>query len=121
MDVPASIMPGYTVSPLASIVRAPLGTATLAPTAVILPSAITTVPRAISGPVTVTIFALVMAYVPRGPGIGLCEPSCACAGENAPASITPASSAAPVFILQSPVCFMAGLLVADPGPLARHD
>jgi hypothetical protein len=46
---------------VASIVRAPAGTATLAPTAVMRPLLMTTVPRSMSAPLTVTIFALVMA------------------------------------------------------------
>src|SRR5919199_2235696 len=37
----------------------------------------TTVPRAISGPEMGTMRALRMAYVPRGPGAGLKDPSCA--------------------------------------------
>src|SRR5262245_62036807 len=49
---------------------------------------ITTVPCGISAPLTVTIFALRIAYVPRAPGNGLNEPSCAPAVENAVAAST---------------------------------
>ena len=66
-------------SPVPSITCAPAGTATFAPTAWILPAEMTTVPLAISGPLTGKIFAFLMAKVPWGPGVGLYEPSCACA------------------------------------------
>ena len=44
-----SIQPGVTILPVASMTRAPAGTATFAPTAAILPPRITTVPRSIGG------------------------------------------------------------------------
>src|SRR6185369_1243300 len=58
-------------SPVPSIVCAPAGTDTFAPTASILPSRITTVPFSMSAPLTVTMRALRMAKVPRG-GITPC-------------------------------------------------
>jgi hypothetical protein len=60
IDVPASIMPGYTMCPDALMPFA--GQGMFAPTAVILPSApMVTVPRSISAPLTVTILALQIA------------------------------------------------------------
>src|SRR5579863_1076542 len=58
---PASIMPGITTLPRASITCAPAGTWTPAPTAVILPFSITTVPSSITPCVTVRMRPPVMA------------------------------------------------------------
>src|SRR6185295_10960646 len=54
------------------MVCAPAGTETLAPTASILPSRITTVPFSMSGPLTVTMRALRIANVPRGGSTPCC-------------------------------------------------
>ena len=60
--LPMSIRPGYTVKPLPSIVIAPGGTATFAPTAVITPPENTSVPLSIGADDTGTIRAPVIAY-----------------------------------------------------------
>src|SRR6516165_9136705 len=65
--------------PVALITWALAGTCTFAPTAVILPALITTVPFGMSAPLTVTTVPPRIANVPCGPGFGLNEPSCACA------------------------------------------
>src|SRR5437667_7199717 len=57
----ASIMPGYTVRPSPSTTQASAGTGRFSPTPSIRPLRTTTVPLAITGPLTVTIFALRMA------------------------------------------------------------
>ena len=55
IDVPALIMPGVTVMPVASMIVASSGTRTFSPTAVIRPPCTTIVPRSIGAPVIVRI------------------------------------------------------------------
>ena len=62
----ASMMPGMTNRPVASISVAPRGTSTLVPTAAILPSRITIVPFSIVPFVTVRIVALRMTVTGAG-------------------------------------------------------
>jgi hypothetical protein len=66
----ASTIPGITYLPLPSMTRAPAGTATLAPTAAIFPSRITTVPREIVPFEAVMIVALVIATRRPAGGVG---------------------------------------------------
>jgi hypothetical protein len=84
--------------PVASITWALAGTLTEAPTAVILPPLITTVPFGMSAPLTVTMCPPLMAKVPWGPGFGLKEPSWAPAIVTAPTS-SPAARAERVIIV----------------------
>src|SRR5437762_1415261 len=56
-------MPGYTLSPVASIFFAPAGGLICAPTAAILPSCTTTAPRSMTGAETGTMRALVRTNV----------------------------------------------------------
>src|SRR3954471_297758 len=63
MSVLASMMPGITVAPWASSGFAPAGTLTFAPTASMRLPLMTIVPFGMTGPVTVTMRALVIAHV----------------------------------------------------------
>ena len=64
-------MPGYAVSPIASICSALGGAETLAPIAMILPALITIDPLGISGPFTGTMRTFRIRYGRWGPGRGL--------------------------------------------------
>ena len=65
------MIPGVTKRPVPSITCAPAGTATLAPTAAILPSRITIVPFSIVPLAAVMMVALVMATSRAAGGIGI--------------------------------------------------
>ena len=64
--------PGVTNLPVASTLSAPAGTATLAPTAAILPSRTSTVPLGMTPRVTVRTVPPVMASVAAAGGAWLC-------------------------------------------------
>ena len=64
-SVAASMKPGYTLAPRASTTFAPDGGDTFAPIAWILLPRMTIVPFSITGPLTGTMRALVMAHAGR--------------------------------------------------------